>query len=264
MEDRRECPLCKSLIFKFAFNRHIKACDGDSSHFQGGDNKKEVKYKTIFTGFCIFCKKECKNHNSQRNHELRCKLNPDRIPSINRKGENNPQYGKPSWNKGLTKETSPIVARMASKLLGKSLGPWSEGDKLKLSKALKESSIVGGIRLGAGRGKKGWYKGIHCDSTWELAYVIWNLDNKININRNTEWFYYMFNDKIHRYYPDFIVEGNLVEIKGYVSDIALAKVQQCPKPVEIISHGKIEKFINYVKEKYQINDISLLYESNLF
>ncbi len=104
MEDRKQCPLCKSLVSKFAFNRHVNSCDSDPRHFQGGDNKKEVKYKTVFTGFCVFCKKECKNYNSQINHELRCKLNPNKLEYLDRKGKSNPCYGKKPWNKDLTKE----------------------------------------------------------------------------------------------------------------------------------------------------------------
>ena len=37
----------------------------------------------------------------------------------------------------------------------------------------------GGKRHGSGRGKKGWYKGYYCDSTWELAWVIYQLDHGV-------------------------------------------------------------------------------------
>lgn len=38
--------------------------------------------------FCRFCKKECKNDNSLRNHERLCKLNPDRQLTSYEKGIN--------------------------------------------------------------------------------------------------------------------------------------------------------------------------------
>ena len=42
---------------------------------------------------------------------------------------------------------------------------------------MKKNPLSGGLRHGSGRGKKGWYKGYWCDSTWELAWVIYQLDN---------------------------------------------------------------------------------------
>ena len=36
---------------------------------------------------------------------------------------------------------------------------------------------TGGIREGAGRSKSGWYKGYYCNSSYELAWVIYSLDN---------------------------------------------------------------------------------------
>lgn len=54
---------------------------------------------------CKYCNKECKNKNSLVQHEIRCKLNPNKIQVVNHRGKNNPMHGKSAWNKGLTKET---------------------------------------------------------------------------------------------------------------------------------------------------------------
>lgn len=48
---------------------------------------------------CQYCKKECKNENSLRNHERLCKDNPNKQPHP--RGT----LGKSGWNKGLTAET---------------------------------------------------------------------------------------------------------------------------------------------------------------
>ena len=43
-----------------------------------------------------------------------------------------------------------------------------------------------------GNGKKGYYKGIYCDSTWELAFLVYCFDNNIPIIRipyDVEWTY---------------------------------------------------------------------------
>ncbi len=80
----------------------------------------------------------------------------------------------------------------------------------------KNSNKVGGIRRGGGYGKHGWYKGYWCDSSWELAWVIYNLDHGIKFERCKEKFEYEFEGKKYHYYPDFKLEdGTYVEIKGY-------------------------------------------------
>ena len=53
------------------------------------------------------------------------------------------------------------------------------------------------------------------DSTWEAIYYKWCLLKHIKISRNHKhYFTYNILDKIHRYYPDFKIGNNYVEIKG--------------------------------------------------
>lgn len=61
-----------------------------------------------------------------------------------------------------------------------------------------------------------FYDGLNFDSSPEVAYYIWLKDNKINFEyepKNPKFYYYE-NDKRCRYFPDFIVEGKIIEIKG--------------------------------------------------
>ena len=60
------------------------------------------------------------------------------------------------------------------------------------------------------------YNGVYFDSSWELAYYIWLTDNNKsfiyhpNISIN-----YLDDNNIERqYFPDFLVEGRFIEIKG--------------------------------------------------
>ena len=124
MEDKKVCEKCGVLVSKFAYNRHLKSCTGDPKKFQGGEISP--KKKIVFTGTCKFCGKECKNSNSQRNHELRCKLNSNRILMD---GENNPQFGKQPWNKGFSKENNESLKKASLKIIsnykyGKVKHPW--------------------------------------------------------------------------------------------------------------------------------------------
>ena len=76
-----------------------------------------------------------------------------------------------------------------------------------------------------GRNKYGTYKEFHCDSSWELAFVVYCLDHNIIIKRCNEKFPYLYKNSLHYYHPDFIICNNIyVEIKNYVDDIVMEKI----------------------------------------
>ncbi len=118
----------------------------------------------------------------------------------------------------------------------------------------------GGIRRGSSRGKSGWYKGYWCDSSYELAYVIYNLDHGISFERNSDGFNYEFRNKIRKFYPDFISNGSYVEIKNFKSEETNAKISQFPHKIDIFYKEYIlENFMPYVVSKYG-KDFIRLYE----
>ena len=59
-----------------------------------------------------------------------------------------------------------------------------------------------------------FYDNEYFDSSWELAFYIYHKLNGISIYRNIDPILYEFDNKTHRYYPDFLVNGQLYEIKG--------------------------------------------------
>lgn len=125
-----------------------------------------------------------------------------------------------------------------------------------LSKAVKGKA--GGLREGSGRGKKGWYKGYFCDSTWELAFLVYCIDNNIKIIRNTKGFKYSFNRKLHKFYPDFLLENNtFIEIKGQQDAQYRAKQKSFPYKLITIGKDEIKYYIEYVNKNYTTNLISL-------
>jgi hypothetical protein len=111
-----------------------------------------------------------------------------------------------------------------------------------------------------GGGHKGRYKGIPCDSTYELAYLIWHLDHGIYITRASAIYSYSYKDKISSYIPDFVVEGQEVEIKGFMSARAQAKLDQNPQ-VFVVDKVAIQPFIRYVKQTYKVKDLRDMYDS---
>lgn len=123
------------------------------------------------------------------------------------------------------------------------------------------TKLKGGYRKGSGRGKSGWYKGYWCDSSWELAWVIYNLDNNILFKRNTQGFPYRYQNKECQYFPDFVQNDVYIEIKGYETEKNKQKYISFPHQLRILHKNEIKPFIEYVKQKYG-NDFIELYDQN--
>ncbi len=180
----------------------------------------------------------------------------------------NPIYNP--WNKGK-KDVLSIESRnkISEALKGKSKGVASTPEKekerrSKISKTMKNNPLSGGLRKGSGFGKKGYYKGYWCDSTWELAWVIYNIDHNINFIRNTEGFEYIFNETKKLYYPDFIINDVFYEIKGRRNYESLdkqtkEKLHQFTKKLIVLFDEDMKQYINYCFSKYG-KDLTKLYD----
>ena len=114
----------------------------------------------------------------------------------------------------------------------------------------KMSYNIGGYVPGSCKGKWGYYKGIYCDSTYELAYLIYCLDHNIDIKRCTETFEYEYEGKIHQYHPDFETNGELVEIKGYHTELVDIKLEAVKKPIKIMYYDDLINMFDYVAKTY--------------
>jgi hypothetical protein len=117
----------------------------------------------------------------------------------------------------------------------------------------------GGYRSNSGTSKKGWYKGFFCGSSWELAWVIYQLDHDVNFKRNTEGFEYEFEGVKHKYYPDFIIGDEYIEIKGYHSKQTDAKIQQFPNKLKVLHKKDLKYILEYALTTYG-KDFIRLYE----
>lgn len=127
--------------------------------------------------------------------------------------------------------------------------------RAKISRAMK--LVGGGYRRGSGIGKKGWYKGIWCDSSWELAWVVFNLDHGKPFERNQEFFNYEFGGRVRRWLPDFIMNGAYYEIKGYETEQSIAKVRGFPHKLVVLGRVEMEPILTYVISKYGKDFIAL-------
>ena len=126
--------------------------------------------------------------------------------------------------------------------------------------ALKRN--FGGKNHGAGVSKRGSYKGYWCDSTYELVYIIYNLDHDIRFKRNTQGFEYVYDGTSHVYYPDFMLEdGTFIEIKGYFSDRDKIKLQSVSSKIIILMEDDLKYAFDYVKSNYVYHDLWDLYDN---
>ncbi len=234
---------------------------------------------------CSFCDKECKNANSLRCHERLCSHNPQytreqfvckfcgRVSNSkngNTKHENvcikNPHRNEtpPPWNKGLTKETNEIVRAYANKISariasGEAIGAVGRRGQANISCRPEVRAKVSAKMLGncnndpnkTGKGKKGWYKGFFCSSTYELAFVIYCLDHNIDIKRFEGYYNYEFAGKTRKYFPDFIINDCIYEIKGYYTEQVTAKTLAVQdRPIKVLYREDLAEVFEYILNTY--------------
>lgn len=168
---------------------------------------------------------------------------------------------RPCWSKGLTKETDPRLQNLSNSLKNHYKDPNTHGTFYGRKHTEESKKKISLKMLGnhhnnidkTGRGKKGYYKGFWCDSTYELAFIIYCLDHDINVERNKEYFIYEYNGKKHRYYPDFIIDDILYEIKGYNSDLVKIKqdaVIKAGRKYKLLATKDLKFVFDYIKLKY--------------
>lgn len=111
------------------------------------------------------------------------------------------------------------------------------------------------------------YNDIIFDSSWELAYYIWLNDNNIKFEYQPNiYFEYQVNNKKYKYFPDFLINEKLYDIKGtqffndtgeyidpYIKNTEKAKAKyQCmlDNNIILLKDDFIKPILNYIKEKY--------------
>ena len=131
---------------------------------------------------------------------------------------------------------------------------------LKFKKQNPPLKRPGGYRKGSGRGKHGWYDGIYFDSTYELAYYIYCKNNNIDIKRCNEKYQYKNTKGEKRfYYPDFRVNGELVEIKGFLTPDVALKIKAVSEPVQLLMKKELNNVFKFVESKTNLK-IKNLYQ----
>lgn len=131
----------------------------------------------------------------------------------------------------------------------------------KRSDTIKYKGVSSSVRSNY---KYGTYKGMQCDSSWELAFVLYNMDHNIPFKRNkTEYFLYSFEGKTRKFFPDFVINGTYYEIKSFRSEITTAKINCFPKDKKLVVlfPEDMKTYLDYVIDKYGSSYI-YLYDDN--
>ena len=110
-----------------------------------------------------------------------------------------------------------------------------------------------------GSAKQGWYKGIYCDSSWELAFLVYHLEHNLYIQRCIEKREYTYKGEKRTYLPDFITVDGIIEIKGYITEQWKAKLK-CNPDIKVIYPKDMKIYLDYTISKYGEKFWELLYE----
>lgn len=136
----------------------------------------------------------------------------------------------------------------------------SDGCYRKLQSESAISNSFGGLTEACGKtSKKGKYKNIRCDSTYELIYLVYCELNNIKVKRNNKYFYYTNAEgKLRKYYPDFyLIDSNTyIELKGYKDlnvDLKLAAMTQQNKKVNILYKTDLKVLLEDINTKLNKN-----------
>lgn len=225
--------------------------------------KKCGKIMTEKWGNGIFCSRNCANshiHSEETKHKISTSLK-----------QSHPGGTHKQRNENLKQEyyKTPSICQICGAKL-----PYDKRNNMvcckKCQNVLQSQLAIKrcaeqGTNL-CGKGLRGYYKGYYCQSSWELAYVIYCLEHDIPIERNKERFGYVFDNKEHSYFPDFYLPETkeYVEVKGYYDAKTKAKELQFPKDKKLVLKGKNEMgpILKYVRGKYGKN-YTLLYDKKV-
>lgn len=176
--------------------------------------------------YCQYCKKQCKNLNSLKQHEIRCKDNPNRIKSGN--AENFKEYQRQlrsgerrQWSTGLTKDTDPRLLNLSISVkkaikYKKDLGlTWTTGKaKTKEQEQLRRQRISNGMKKAHNEGRANNWQDSGIKNGIKISYpeqfMINVIENEFN-DKN-----YIFQYRVNKYSLDFAwpLKRVYIEIDG--------------------------------------------------
>ena len=193
---------------------------------------------------CQFCNRVAESLNSNRQHEIRCKSNPDGVtvkPSygmLGKKGANQYTYGAI-----MLDSTKQKISKASTDYNN---ARWSDpANRLRQSTAMKKAvdrNPEAYSSSNRGRTKQIIIDGIKLQGQWEVDFYLWAKAQGLEPTRPTESFEYNWNG-VRSYFPDFYIKSQdlYIEVKGYETERDRAKWRDFPKNLRIIKEAEIKQ-----------------------
>lgn len=172
----------------------------------------------------------------------------------------NPEIAKKISKTCSSEKTKNLRIKNSLELHGYKFPVQSPEIRAKIAKTLASPEVQSKIK------RKYSYNGNSFDSSWELAFFIYHIDHgsKIQVHPSDKEFLYNYSGFVHRYYPDFKLDGKYVEIKGsqffnkdkfgnpYDSskDLLYQAKYQCMVDNSVIIITDCSKYLLYIKNTY--------------
>lgn len=143
----------------------------------------------------------------------------------------------------------------------------SEKRSYSIKKSISKRTPDQWLQIAKQRGRKFHYKNEKFDSSWELAVWIYGKENGWDIEREPIYLEYKKGNKLCKYFPDFKINGQLVEIKGdqffdekgnlrnpFTKELLTEKMN-CMKQNNVIiwKYKDIKPYIEYVNDTKGVN-----------
>lgn len=273
------CPYCnKEFDNQFKLGGHKGKCKYNPNYNKGIENWKKSftshqfnqnnSYNKKQILYCEYCNKECSSLNSLTQHQNYCQNNPNRKYRVsnwinyNKTREPINQFIKAKKNGMIYKMSDETKEKIRQKALIRKL---DENTIKSIQNTINNKIITNDwhnnnlIKI--------WYKNNCFDSSWEIKFVQYLDEHSIIWERPKQSFEYLWNNSIHKYYPDiYLPIYNLyIEIKGIPNERDYAKWSQFQNNLDIydgedLYHlGILDSFDkrHIIKEQFKFKHLKL-------
>lgn len=267
-----KCCICNCEFSKYGIDNHIKThkisvkAYYDSYIKSENEGKcktcgKPTDFLTIHSGYKAHCCKHCADNDPEIKDRIK-ETTTTKYGAVGFASETLLEKSRSTYKEKTGFECPAANPTVMQTILEKRERTWNE--KYGVKHVMQNPEIAKKTK------KKYQFDDRMFDSSWELAYYVWLKDHHIAFNFQPHIAYhYSFNDVEHTYEPDFLVEGQLVEIKGdhffengkmicpwnHAEDDKYEAKHQCmlKHNVKILSSSDIKFCFEYVNRKYGNN-----------
>jgi len=167
--------------------------------------------------------------------------------------------GNVPWNKGNNWKQVNLICKYCNKEFV------SYKDRKFCSKECADkghdNTNTGGYRNGSGMSHNGYYRGIYCGSTYELVWVIYRLDNDLSVER----FPGCIEGEGIKYYPDFVENKHIYEMKGFWTELVDKKCELAINngyTIDVLYKSDLKREFDWVKDNYEYRYLEELYDDS--